>query len=76
MPSNWNPWRGCRKCSTGCLHCYIHKGDAKRGVETSIIKKTEQFYRPIERNKKRGVQDEEWPCLALLFIRFSYRRCR
>ena len=52
MPSNWNPWRGCRKCSTGCLHCYIHKGDAKRGVETSIIKKTEQFYRPIEKNKK------------------------
>ncbi|MGN0993311.1 MAG: DUF5131 family protein [Bacilli bacterium] len=23
----WNPWRGCRKCSDGCLHCYIHKGD-------------------------------------------------
>jgi len=28
----WNPWRGCRKYSEGCLHCYIHKGDAKRGV--------------------------------------------
>ena len=27
----WNPWRGCRKCSDGCLHCYIHKGDARRG---------------------------------------------
>lgn len=33
----WNPWRGCRKCSDGCLHCYIHKGDAKRGVDTGII---------------------------------------
>ena len=21
----WNPWRGCKKCSDGCLHCYIHK---------------------------------------------------
>ena len=20
----WNPWRGCKKCSDGCLHCYIH----------------------------------------------------
>ena len=31
----WNLWRGCKKCSEGCLHCYIHKGDAKRGVDTS-----------------------------------------
>lgn len=36
----WNPWCGCRKCSEGCLYCYIHKGDAKRGVNTSeIVKK-------------------------------------
>ena len=33
----WNPWRGCKKCSEGCLHCYIHKGDAKHGVDTSMI---------------------------------------
>lgn len=19
----WNPWSGCKKCSEGCLHCYI-----------------------------------------------------
>jgi len=44
----WNPWRGCRKCSEGCLHCYIHKGDAKRGVDTSAIVKTEDFSKPIE----------------------------
>ena len=24
----WNSWRGCKKCSDGCLYCYIHKGDA------------------------------------------------
>ena len=33
----WNPWRGCKKYSEGCLHCYIHKGDAKRGVNTNDI---------------------------------------
>mgnify|MGYP001090311187 CR=1 FL=1 len=22
----WNPWRGCKKYSEGCLHCYMHKG--------------------------------------------------
>ena len=71
MPSNWNPWRGCRKCSTGCLHCYIHKGDAKRGVETSIIKKTEQFYRPIERNKKGEYKMKSglvWLCFSSDFL--------
>ena len=29
----WNPWRGCKKYSDGCLYCYIHKGDAKKGIE-------------------------------------------
>ncbi|MBP3633732.1 MAG: DUF5131 family protein [Oscillospiraceae bacterium] len=47
----WNPWRGCKKCSEGCLHCYIHKGDAKRGVNTNDIVKTKDFYKPIERFK-------------------------
>lgn len=47
----WNPWRGCKKCSEGCLHCYIHKGDAKRGVDTNNIVKTKDFYKPTEELK-------------------------
>lgn len=47
----WNPWRGCKKCSDGCKFCYIHKGDAKRGVDTSKIVLTKDFYKPIERKK-------------------------
>ena len=47
----WNPWRGCRKCSEGCRYCYIHKGDAKRGVDTGIIEPTKDFARPSERLK-------------------------
>ena len=39
----WNPWRGCKKYSEGCLHCYIHKGDAKRGVNTDEIIKTKDL---------------------------------
>ena len=46
---SWNPWRGCKKCSDGCLHCYIHKGDAKRGVDTSNIVKTKDFNRPLQK---------------------------
>ena len=47
----WNPWRGCKKCSDGCLHCYIHKGDTKRGIDTSEIVKTKDFYKPTEKLK-------------------------
>ncbi len=47
----WNPWRGCKKCSEGCLHCYIHKGDAKRGVDTGEIVQIKDFEKPVERLK-------------------------
>jgi protein gp37 len=47
----WNPWRGCHKYSEGCKYCYIHKGDYKRGVNTSIITKTKNFDAPILKNK-------------------------
>lgn len=47
----WNPWRGCHKYSEGCRFCYIHKGDQRRGVDTSAVIKTDKFYYPIEKNK-------------------------
>lgn len=47
----WNPWRGCKKCSEGCLHCYIHKGDAKRNVDTNKIIRTKDFDKPTIRLK-------------------------
>lgn len=47
----WSPWRGCRKCSDGCLHCYIHKGDAKRSINTNDIVQTKDFSKPIEKLK-------------------------
>lgn len=47
----WDPWRGCRKCSDGCLHCYIHKGDAKRGIDTNRIVRTKSFRKPVEKKK-------------------------
>ena len=49
----WNPWHGCHRCSDGCKFCYIHKGDAKRGVDTSKVTKTAKFYAPIE-TKRSG----------------------
>lgn len=47
----WNPWRGCHRHSEGCKFCYIHKADAKRGVDTDAVVKTEGFYAPVARKK-------------------------
>lgn len=48
----WNPWRGCHRYSEGCKYCYIHKGDAKRGVDTNAVIKTDNFSAPVAKNKK------------------------
>lgn len=63
----WNPWRGCRRCSEGCLHCYIHKGDAKRGVDTGNIIKTKDFYKLVERLKNGGYKMKP----GLVYLGFS-----
>lgn len=48
----WTPWRGCHRYSEGCRYCYIHKGDARKGRDTSKIVRGDKFYAPIEKNKK------------------------
>lgn len=45
----WSPWRGCHKHSEGCRFCYIHKGDARRGVDTNQIVKSEKFSAPLDK---------------------------
>ncbi len=47
----WNPWRGCRKHSEGCKYCYIHKGDAKKDIDTGEIIRLDGFDAPVERKK-------------------------
>ena len=47
----WNPWRGCKKYSEGCLHYYIYKGDFKRNVNTFEIIKTKDFKKTIDKLK-------------------------
>ena len=47
----WSPWRGCHRFSEGCRFCYIHKGDARRGVDTNEIVKSEKFDAPVAKKK-------------------------
>ena len=63
----WNPWRGCKKCSDGCLHCYIHKGDLKRGIDTNKIVKTKDFDKPREKLKNENYKMKS----GLVYLCFS-----
>lgn len=50
----WNPWHGCTKVSTGCLHCYMYSLDESRGIKDSnIVKKTGQFKLPLKRHRDK-----------------------
>ncbi len=48
----WNPWRGCHKKSEGCANCYIHRANSRKGINTDIIYKTDEFYKPAHKDKK------------------------
>lgn len=50
----WNLWHGCHKLSTGCMHCYVYRGDSKRGIDSSVVAKTASFGLPIQRKKRDG----------------------
>ena len=47
----WNLWHGCHKFSDGCKHCYVYRGDAKRNVDSSIVKLTKNFDLPVCRKR-------------------------
>ena len=65
--ARWDPWRGCRRVSEGCLHCYIHKGDAKRGVDTEAIVRNDRFDAPVQRLKSGAYKMKPGQLVYLCF---------
>ena len=65
--ARWDPWRGCHRCSEGCRFCYIHKGDAKRGVDTNQIVKNDRSDR-LTAKKRNG--EYKMPA-GLVYLCFS-----
>ncbi len=63
----WRPWRGCHRYSEGCKYCYIHKGDARRGIDTNEIVRTDKFYAPIEKKKSGEYKMKSGQCVFLCF---------
>ncbi len=47
----WNLWHGCHKLSAGCAHCYVYRGDSKRGIDSTTITKTKSFDAPAQKKR-------------------------
>ena len=47
----WNPWHGCHRVSEGCRHCYMYTLDARRGIDTSRVYRTQNFDLPLARTR-------------------------
>lgn len=50
--SFWNPWIGCHRKSEGCKYCYIFCAREAKNINNDIVTKTDDFYKPLEKNKK------------------------
>ena len=62
----WNPWRGCKKCSEGCLHCYID------GVELVVVGgESDRDGRPLDYDWVLDIREQ---CIRKQ-VNFEFRQC-
>lgn len=70
--ANWNPWHGCEKISPGCRNCYVYRGDTRRGLDASVVYKTQSFLDPVKRKRdgswKIPSGDIVWTCFSSDFF--------
>ena len=64
---SWNLWHGCHKYSEGCENCYMYYLDEVRGVpeRASVIKKTNDFDKPIRKDRKGRYKIPAGYCLRI-----------
>ena len=60
--STWNPWRGCRKVSAGCAHCYMYREQTRYGRDPLAVVRTAPatFNAPLRWNGPRRVFTCSW----------------
>lgn len=49
--ASWNLWHGCHKFSAGCLNCYVYRMDGRHELDSSIVRKTNNFNLPLKRDR-------------------------
>jgi protein gp37 len=65
--STWNPWKGCHRKSEGCKHCYIFRANDRKKIDTNIIYKTDEFAKPLQKDKKGDYKIKSGQMVYLCF---------
>jgi len=65
--ATWNPWKGCHKKSEGCRNCYIFRANDRKNIDTNIVYKTDEFYKPIEKDNKGNYKIKSGQIVFLCF---------
>jgi protein gp37 len=56
--ATWNPWRGCKKISPGCAHCYMFREQERYGHDPNrIVRSQTTFQDPLK-----------WPAPRKIFV--------
>lgn len=58
----WNPWRGCKKVSAGCKHCYMFSGQERWGLDPAVVVRAsaKTFNDPLRWNQAKRVFTCSW----------------
>jgi len=65
--ATWNPWNGCHRKSEGCKYCYIFRANEGKNINTNIVYKTEEFNKPLEKDKKGNYKIKSGQIVFLCF---------
>ena len=64
----WNPWHGCRKCSPGCLNCYVFYLDGQRGIDAGVVTRSKtNFDMPLRKDRHGNYKVPSGAQLATCF---------
>lgn len=69
MRDIWNPWHGCKKCSEGCLNCYMYYLDSLNDKYGGDIYKTKVgFNYPLSKNRDGSYKVKSGEMLRVCMI--------
>ena len=56
MHDIWNPWHGCKKCSEGCMNCYMYYLDSLREKDGGEIYRTKTGFVTVAVNAENALE--------------------
>ncbi len=55
----FNPWRGCRKITSGCANCYMFTAQSRYGQDPGTVIRTKTWRDPVKWNREAEAAGED-----------------